>query len=112
MKEKRVILPSQFSIQQELNNLWNATTQNIDTLEFYKNNSILFPRIRIIAKVFMSIVCSEAACERMFSQAGLFVTKYRNRLSALKVEQFALNKINCGKVDPQTKQVKKFPSNK
>lgn len=112
LKANRVILPSQFSIQQELNNLWNATTQNIDTLEFYKNNSILFPRIRIIAKVFMSIVCSEAACERMFSQAGLFVTKYRNRLSALKVEQFALNKINCGKVDPQTKQVKKFPSNK
>ena len=56
LKQYTKRIPPEFSITHELNTLYYATSENVDTLEYFKNHSFNYPRIAIIAKVFMSIL--------------------------------------------------------
>ena len=76
-----------------------TNVKNVDALHYFSDKELSFPRLTIICKVFMSIFTSEACCERMFSESGHYVTKYRNRLSTINLDQFALNKINFKRIN-------------
>ena len=107
LKQHTIRIPPEFTILHELNALYYATSENVDAVNYFKNHSFTYPRVSIIAKIFMSILASEAACERMFSLAGHFITKFRNRMSTIRIEQFALNKINCTHASSKKKKVQK-----
>lgn len=108
LKSYKLKIPKELTIEHELNTLYYSTNvKNVDALHYFSGKELSFPRLTIICKVFMSIFTSEACCERMFSESGHYVTKNRNRLSTINLEQFALNKINCKRINPMSKKLQK-----
>ncbi|XP_063436604.1 E3 SUMO-protein ligase ZBED1-like [Mytilus trossulus] len=55
---------------------------NKSPLEWWSENKTKYPRLSIIAKRVLAVPATSVPSERIFSCAGLVVTKLRNRLSA------------------------------
>lgn len=71
----------------------DAVDHNLTVLEWWKKNSLFFPRISILAKKFLAIPASSVSSERVFSLGGQIVSKKRCRLSHSNVDLFIfLNK--------------------
>ncbi len=65
------------------NALRRAGGKEICPLESWKLNEIKYPQPASIARKFLSVKASSAACERMFSKAGLILTANRRSMSSL-----------------------------
>lgn len=52
-----------------------------DPLDWWKNHSVLFPRLSKFAKEKLRALGTSVPCERLFSKAGLIVSERRNHLS-------------------------------
>ncbi|WP_458454810.1 hAT transposon family protein [Methanobrevibacter sp.] len=94
LSRQTVTVEESLTVEAELSKLWNSSATIMDSLEYFKQNANVFPRISIIARLFLVNFSSESVCERMFSQAGIVVTKRRNKMSNENAEQLVLNKIN------------------
>lgn len=57
-----------------------------DPLDWWKNHSILFPRLSKLAKEKLCALGTSVPCERLFSKAGLIVSQRRSRLSDNKTQ--------------------------
>ncbi|CAM9707545.1 unnamed protein product, partial [Sphacelaria rigidula] len=51
----------------------------------------VYPHVAILARKYLAVQASSAACERVFSVGGLVVTKTRNRLSGDRVADVFLH---------------------
>jgi len=63
---------------------------NFDPLEFWKLNSIRFPVLSKLARIYLAVPSSSGEVERLFSIAGNIKRIRRNRLSNEKVEHILL----------------------
>ncbi|CAC5419952.1 unnamed protein product [Mytilus coruscus] len=69
------------------------TVPDANQLEWWEENSCKFPRLSVLARQYLSIPATSVPSERIFSCAGLIVTKLRNRLSSSVIHQIIfLNK--------------------
>ena len=54
--------------------------RNEDPLLWWKQNASIFPLIKTVAKVYLSVVATSVPSERLFSKAGELISTKRNRL--------------------------------
>ena len=54
--------------------------RNEDPLLWWKQNASIFPLIKTVAKVYLSVVATSVPSERLFSKAGELISTRRNRL--------------------------------
>ena len=59
--------------------LKSAKQSNLSALDFWKNNEIMFPKLAVLARKYLSIQASSAAVERMFSISGHIHSLKRRR---------------------------------
>ena len=59
---------------------------NVNPLKWWKENSIKYPRLSVLARQYLSIPGTSVPSERIFSATGLLVNKLRNRLSSSVVD--------------------------
>lgn len=52
----------------------------IDPLNWWKENGNRYPILTLMAKRYLGIPATSVPCERLFSQAGLIITKQRSRM--------------------------------
>ena len=74
--------------------------QHSNLLEWWKARNNILPILSLIARDVLSSQASSVACERLFSIAGNFYSKNRNRLKSKKfMEAFCLkNWIKCDEI--------------
>lgn len=58
-----------------------------DPLAWWSKREILYPRLSLIAKKYLSMCATSVPSERVFSTAGELVSKKRNRLSSENIEK-------------------------
>ena len=73
--------------------------KDLDVLSWWKGHEKVMPLLSKIAKKALTILCSSAKSERVFSTGGNFVTSKRNSLAPKKVEDLIIIKENKTKVD-------------
>ena len=66
-----------------------------DRLVWWKENEQFLPLLSKVAKQVLSIPCSSAKSERVFSTGTMMVTKRRNRLGASRIENLLIIKENA-----------------
>lgn len=74
-------------------------------LEWWADRETKYPRLSVIAKRVLAVPATSVPSERIFSSAGLIVTKLRNRLSSEVVDQIIFlnkNKIKVPRNEPHT----------
>jgi hypothetical protein len=68
--------------------MWERADPDTDSLAWWKDNSDKYSRLSVLARRYLAV-----PLERIFSAAGLIVTKLRNRLSSSCIDQIIfLNK--------------------
>ena len=72
---------------------------NTDALDFWRMHEIVFPGLELLAKKYLSVQASSAACERMFSIAGHIFSVKRRRLGIKFFTQLLLLKLNEDLID-------------
>jgi hypothetical protein len=68
--------------------------EDTDALNFWRTHEIVFPELALLAKKYLSVQASSAACERMFSIAGHIFSVKRRRLGIRFFTQLLLLKLN------------------
>jgi len=68
--------------------------EDTDALNFWRTHEIIFPELALLAKKYLSVQASSAACERMFSVAGHIFSVKRRRLGIRFFTQLLLLKLN------------------
>jgi hypothetical protein len=58
-----------------------------DSLAWWKDNSDTYSRFSVLARRYLAVPSTSVPSERIFSAAGLIVTKLRNRLSSSGIDQ-------------------------
>ena len=74
-------------------------------LKWWADRETKYPRLSVIAKHVLAVSAKSVPSERIFSSAGLIVTKLRNRLSSEVVDQIIFlnkNKIKVPRNEPHT----------
>ena len=56
-------------------------SRDVSPLVWWKDNQVCFPNLAKVARTLMSIPATSAPAERIFSTAGLTVTKLRSSLN-------------------------------
>jgi hypothetical protein len=56
-------------------------------LDWWSSKEMLYPNLSLMIRDFLAVQASSAPCERLFSSAGNFLTKKRNRLKANSITQ-------------------------
>lgn len=85
-------------IQKEINLLYNSKfnfSDDLNPLEFYKNNKSTYPHLANLSRMLFSIPASSVPSESLFSKAGLITTDLRNRLKPKLVESLVFLKENA-----------------
>jgi hypothetical protein len=59
---------------------------NVNPWKWWKENSIKYPRLSVLARQYLSILTTSVPSECIFSATGLLVNKLRNRLSSTVVD--------------------------
>jgi hypothetical protein len=86
------------NISDEVNKYINSSVnQNIDILDYWKNNQYVYPKLAKLAKKYLIIYGSSTPVERTNSEAGRIVTKLRNSLTPNHVEQLIILNSNYDK---------------
>ena len=75
---------------------------NINVLEQWKKLGNQFPKLSQMAKDYLAIPASSVACERLFSTAGNFLNKKRNRLKEENLRKSVLLYNWIGKININT----------
>lgn len=68
--------------------------EDMNPLEWWKKNEVRFPRIAQVARSVLAIPATSVPSERIFSAAGLIVTKLRNRISTDLVDKIIFLRKN------------------
>ena len=68
--------------------------QSQDPLDWWALNQKFFPRLAILARMFLCIPCTSAPSERLFSHLNLVVSKKRTRMLPIRVEKHAMLRFN------------------
>ena len=68
------------SVEQEIRDCFNEVVRIADPLEWWKVSQIRFPNLASLAKKYLTILGTSIPSERVFSVAGLTVTKLRASL--------------------------------
>jgi len=79
-----------------------------EPLKWWSENEKKYPKLAIIAKRVLSVPATSVPSERIFSSAGLIVTKLRNRLSPEIVDQIIFlnkNKLDVSHSDPHSSNI-------
>ena len=74
--------------------MFSLAPGSVNILEWWKTHEKILPILSKIAKTILTIPCSSAKSERVFSCAGNFSTKKRNRLGLKKLEDLVILKQN------------------
>ena len=74
--------------------LYSLAPPSVDILEWYKKHQDTLPLLSRLAMTVLTIPCSSAKSERVFSCAGNFVTPKRNKLGLKKIEDLVIIKQN------------------
>jgi hypothetical protein len=69
-----------------------------DSLARWKDNSDKYSRLSVLVRRYLAVTSTSFPSERVFSEAGLIVTKLRNRLSSSCIDQII---FRCKKSVPQ-----------
>ena len=77
----------------------DLTNSNTDALFFWRSHECVFPGLAMLAKKFLSVQASSAACERMFSIAGHIFSVKRRRLGIKFFMQLLFLKLNEALLD-------------
>ena len=87
---------SECPIEKEMNRyeLFSVPSYPTNILNWWKEHEKVLPELAKIARSILSIPCSSAKSERVFSTAGNFSTKKRYRLGAKKLEDLVILKEN------------------
>ena len=72
--------------------LYSLAPPSVDILEWYKKHQDTLPLLSRLAMTVLTIPCSSAKSERVFSCAGNFVTPKRNKLGLKKIEDLVIIK--------------------
>jgi len=81
-------------------------------LDFWRSNQFKLPMLSRVARVILAVPMTDAAVERVWSSAGLTVTKRRNRLSEFRISQTVFVKKNrkfLPQVKPQASTMTTLP---
>lgn len=79
--------------------LVESVDEETNPLDWWKQNEVRFPRVAQVARSVLAIPATSVPSERIFSSAGLLVTKLRNRLSPDLVDKIVFlrkNDVNIG----------------
>ena len=76
------------------NSAERALPNDLCPLAFWKDNEYKFPALAAIARKFLSVQASSAACERMFSIAGIIQNAKRRSMSAAMFCKLVFLKLN------------------
>ena len=84
-------------VKGEVEKFLSTPRQNPDTevIQFWKENSKLYPRLVKVARVVFSIPSGSASVERVFSAAGLVSRSHRTSLKPKILSQLVLLKVNA-----------------
>ena len=74
--------------------LKSAKQSNLSALDFWKNNEIMFPKLAVLARKYLSIQASSAAVERMFSISGHIHSLKRRTLGNAFFSDLVFLKLN------------------
>lgn len=75
--------PIQRGIVSEVNSYFiHPPDSSANPLEWWKVNSVRFPRVALMARMYLASQPTSAAAERLFSDGGLVVTDRRRNLDA------------------------------
>lgn len=70
-----------------------VNTDDEDPISWWKQNSTKYPRLSVLAQCYLALPATSVPSERIFSSAGLILTKLCSRLSTFCVDQIIfLNK--------------------
>lgn len=72
----------------------NNHPSRTDPLLWWKENQLRFPRLAVLAKMYLCIPCTSAPSERLFSHLNLVVSKKRTRMLPVRVEKHAMVRVN------------------
>ena len=89
------IAPSTDNVEKEVDSYLKDPPPLLDSspTEWWKTNESRFPRLAILARQYLCIPATSVPCERVFSAAGLTVTRLRSRLTPEHVDMIIfLNK--------------------
>ena len=70
--------------------LWKNFDPDTDSLAWWKDNSDKYSRLSVLARRYLAVPATYVPSERIFSAAGLIVTKLRHCLASIKL--FSLTK--------------------
>jgi hypothetical protein len=62
--------------------MFDENMKPTDPLSYWKDNQVKFPYMTRLVRRVLCVPATSAASERLFSTAGLIITKKRNRLSS------------------------------
>ena len=74
--------------------MFSLAKDDTDILKRWKNHQSILPNLAELAKSVLTIPCSSAKSERVFSCAGNIATKKKNRLLTAKLEDLVILKQN------------------
>ena len=77
---------------------FSLPSKDVDVLAWWKGHEKVLPLLAKVAKKVLTIPCSSAKSERVFSTGGNFVTAKRNSLAPKKVEDLIIIKENKAKI--------------
>ena len=74
--------------------IFSLAKDDVDILSWWKSHESVLPELAKIAKSVLTIPCSSAKTERVFSCAGNFATKKRNKIGTSRLEDLVILKQN------------------
>ena len=78
--------------------MFSLAPPTVDILDWWKKRESTLPLLSRLVKTVLTIPCSSAKSERVFSCAGNFATPKRNRLALKKIEDLVIIKQNRNKL--------------
>lgn len=90
----------ELEIDNYLNNFSDDCYDNVSILKFWQKQELMLPLLSRVARKYLSIPTTNAASERLFSEAGNVITSKRTLLNVEKAEQLIFIHDNFESLSP------------